>query len=255
MAKKTKKIIVANWKMNPGTLHEAEEIFMGIKKETKGADAKVVICPPFVYMNELKRLFMKDRLSLGAQNVSHEAKGAFTGEISTEMLQTVGADYVIIGHSERRAMGESDELIAKKTAAALRAGLSVILCVGEKERDEQGAYLGLLKKQMSESLAGVPKRYAENLIVAYEPIWAIGKGNEAIDAHGLHQMTIFIRKHLIDIYKGVAASSVRIIYGGSVNPDNAGAMVHEGEVDGLLVGRESLSPERFGLIVKASAKK
>ena len=254
MAKKQKKMVVANWKMNPATLGEAEVIFMGIKKITKNMDAKIVICPPFVYLNSLKQLFIKDKIALGAQDVFNESKGAFTGEISSEMLLSAGATYVIVGHSERRALGESNELIAKKVSAALRAGLTVVLCVGEKERDVHGVYLGFLKTQLSESLAGVSKRYVENLIIAYEPIWAIGKGNEPLDSHGLHQMTIFIRKHLIDIYKGVAGSSVRIIYGGSVNPDNAESMVFEGEVDGLLVGRESLSAERFGEIVKVVSK-
>ena len=254
MAKKRKMIIVGNWKLNPLSLKEAVTIFTGIKKGVKGADTKVVICPPFVYLNELKNFFTKDKIALGSQDVSSEIKGAFTGEISAEMLKTIGATYTIVGHSERRAMGESDEIVAKKATTALKAGLKVIICIGERERDERGAYLGLLKEQITGSLKGVPKKFAENIIVAYEPVWAIGKGKEAMTAHDLHQMTIFIRKNLIDVYNAPTASAISIIYGGSVDVENALTLVKDGEVDGLLVGRESLNPENFVRIVKVVSK-
>jgi len=251
MPKKKKRIVVANWKMNPGTLREAETIFMGIKKETRGAEAKIIVCPPFVYLNELKHFFVKDRLALGVQDIFWEEKGAYTGEISAEMIETVGGSYVIVGHSERRALGETDEMISKKTLAALKAGLTVILCIGEKERDDHGKYLGFLKEQMSASLKSVNRKFADKIIVAYEPIWAIGKGHAAMTPHDLHQMSLFIRKHLIDIYNSAVGSSIPILYGGSVDPDNAASIVNEGEVDGLLVGRESLNPERFGMIARS----
>ncbi len=142
-------------------------------------------------------------------------------------------------------------MVSKKVAASLKAGLDVILCIGEKERDDRGAYLQILKEQLAHSLKGVSKKYADHLIVAYEPIWAVGKGNVAMTPHDLHQMAIFIRKHLIHIYNSVVASSVTIIYGGSVDPLDASSIVYEGEVDGLLVGRESLNAEHFAAIVKA----
>ena len=255
MVKKRRMIVVGNWNLNPPTLKEAENIFMGIKGGIKGVDVRVVICPPFVYLNELKNLFTKEKIALGSQDISSELKGAFTGEISAEMLKNVGAADTIVGHSERRAKGETDADVAKKVAVALKAGLTTIVCVGEKERDERGAYLGLLKEQIVGSLKGVPRKFAGNIIVAYEPVWAIGKGKEAVTAHDLHQMTIFIRKHLIDVYNTAAASEISIIYGGSVDEENAGLLIADGEVDGLLVGRESLNPENFVKIVKAVSNK
>jgi triosephosphate isomerase (TIM) len=251
MAKKKKKLIVANWKMNPLTLAEAENLFMAIKKGTRGSDSKIVVCPPFVYLNELKHFFIKDRIALGAQDVFWEKNGAFTGEISSQMISTVGGSYAIIGHSERRANGETDEMVSKKVQAALKAGLSVILCVGERVRDDHGEYLAFLKNQLAASLSGVTKKYLSKLTIAYEPVWAIGKGHEAMNAHDLHQIVIFIRKTLLSLYKGSVHTEIPIIYGGSVDAENAESMVHEGEVDGLLIGRESLKPESFSEIVKA----
>ena len=144
--------------------------------------------------------------------------------------------------------------MSKKAAAALKAGLTVIVCIGERERDERGAYLGFLKEQIAGSLKGVSRKFVENIVVAYEPVWAIGKGKEAMTAHDLHQMTIFIRKHLIEVYNAVTASSIPILYGGSVDSENASSLITDGEVDGLLVGRESLNPENFAKIVKAISK-
>lgn len=254
MAKKQRMIVIGNWKLNPPTLKEAESIFTGIKNGIKDIDVKVVICPPFVYLNELRGLSTKEKIFLGSQDISSESKGAFTGEISAEMLKNVGATYTIIGHSERRAKGETDADVAKKVAVALKAGLTTIVCIGEKERDERGSYLGFLKEQIVGSLKGVPRKFASNIIIAYEPVWAIGKGKEAVTAHDLHQMTIFIRKHLIDIYNTAAASEISIIYGGSVDEENAELLIADGEVDGLLVGRESLNPENFVKIVKVVEK-
>jgi triosephosphate isomerase (TIM) len=235
---------------NPVTLAEAKNIAKGVRAQSKNYESQVVVCPPFIYLNELKGIVVKDKIALGAQDVYIEPKGAFTGEVSSEMVKAIGVTYVIIGHSERRAMGESNELISKKINAALKVGLSIILCVGEKDRDDHGEYLTHLKEQLSVSLKGVQKKFAGNISIAYEPVWAIGKGHEAMTAHDVHQMSIFIRKHLIHIYNSVAASEIRIIYGGSVDPTNAYAIVHEGEVDGLLVGRDSLSGKDFSAIVK-----
>ncbi len=250
MAKKKRKLVVANWKMNPLSLTEAKQIGKSIRGHSRSFQSKVVICPPFVYLNELKSVIVKDKISLGGQDAFFESKGSFTGEISPEMLKNMGADHVIMGHSERRAMAETSEMVAKKVLAAFKAGLSVILCVGEKERDDHGHYLAFLKEQLSTSLKGVSKKYSAKLSIAYEPIWAIGKGHEAMTPHDVHQMSIFIRKHLIHIYNSVAAGEIKVIYGGSVDSTNAYAIVHEGEVDGLLVGRDSLNAKDFSIIVK-----
>ena len=236
MAKKLRKIVIGNWKLNPADLKEAKAIFSAIKNGVKKSNTKVVICSPFVYLNELKNISTKGAVLLGSQDVSSEIKGAFTGEISAEMLKNIGIGYSIVGHSERRAMGETDEEVSKKLTAALKAGLTVVVCIGERERDDRGAYLGFLKDQIAGSLKNVPRKFAENIIVAYEPIWAIGKGKEAMTAHDLHQMTIFIRKNLIDVYNTVAASVIPIIYGGSVDVENAKSLIVDGEVDGLFAG-------------------
>jgi triosephosphate isomerase len=250
MPKKKKKLIIANWKMNPVTLAEAKSIVRSIKAQAKTYQSQVVICPPSIYLNDLKGTIVKEKVFLGAQDVYSEAKGAFTGEVSPEMLVAIGVSHVILGHSERRAMGETDEVISKKVSAALKAGLSVILCIGEKERDDHGQYLAFLKGQLSASLKGASKKHSAKISIAYEPIWAIGKGHEAMTPHDVHQMSIFIRKHLIHIYNSVAASDIRIVYGGSVDPSNAAAIVHEGGVDGLLIGRDSLNAKDFTSIVQ-----
>lgn len=250
MPKKKKKLVVANWKMNPLSLVEAKSIGKSIKLHSKNFQSQIVICPPFIYLKDLQSLIVKEKIALGAQDIHVEPKGAFTGEISAEMVSGIGASYVIIGHSERRALGETNEFVSKKIAAALRANLAVILCVGEKERDDHGEYLTFLKEEISASLRGISKKFASKISIAYEPIWAIGKGHEAMTPHDIHQMSIFIRKHLIHVYNSVAASEIKIIYGGSVDSGNAYAIVHEGEVDGLLVGRDSLNGKDFSAIVQ-----
>jgi triosephosphate isomerase len=248
--KKTQKLVVANWKMNPQTLKEAKKNFNDFKKQkTVNKNVTTVICPPFQYLYELKKSYRGSKIFFGAQDVSIQKEGSFTGEISNSMIKDMGARFVIAGHSERREMGESSELVAEKALNSLQFGFHVIVCVGEKERDFEGMYLKDLAKQIKDSLEGIPTKLAEKLIIAYEPIWAIGEGKKAMDAKEMHFISLFIRKQLIKIFNKKTAQSVGILYGGSVNSDNAKDFVIEEDVDGLLVGRASLNPFEFSKIV------
>ena len=249
--KKNKVLVVANWKMNPETTEKAKEIFKEAKVSSKFLkNIKVVVCPPFIYLSDLEKN-NDSEVILGAQDMFWEKAGSFTGEISPIMLKKEGENYVIIGHSERRDLGETDEMIAKKVISAVKADLSPILCVGEKERDIHGEYLHFLRKQIISSLGKLPKRFLPKLVIAYEPIWAIGKSEEeAIKPTDLHEMTIFIKKILVEIYGQAVGVIVPILYGGSVNHNNAKDIIVHGQVQGLLVGRESLNLKKFGELLK-----
>lgn len=251
MNHKEKKIIVGNWKMNPSTLAEARRIF-GLAKRTapKIRRAEAVICPPFLYLPALAKLAKNARnISLGVQNLFWETAGSYTGEISPAMVLNLGVRYAIIGHSERRMLGETDLMVSKKATLALKLGLRAIVCIGESTRDEKGEYLGFLKNQIKNSLQGIAGKLLENLIIAYEPVWAIG-GREAMKPDQVEELGIFIRKTLSDIYNQEEAMKMPILYGGSVDAKNAEAIVYQGNVQGLLIGRQSLEPESFRAILE-----
>ncbi|MCU0660073.1 MAG: triose-phosphate isomerase [Candidatus Pacebacteria bacterium] len=244
----TKKVIIANWKMNPQSLTEAKKIVTAITtKVSHFKKVSVIIAPPVIYLESLAKL---QNTTLAGQNLFWEESGAYTGEHSGTMLAKSGATYVIVGHSERRAMGETNEMVNKKVKAALKAGLKPILCIGESVRDEKGDYHTFIKEQIMQSLAGLKKVNLKNVIIAYEPVWAIGKNakREATPAESL-EMSIFIKKVLSDMFGAVATKTVALIYGGSVNTKNAEAFLSDGGVDGVLVGRESLTPLKFIQIV------
>lgn len=251
------KLIVGNWKMYPKTLIEAKEIFAGEKKVARTMNkAKVVICPPHLFVATLAQGALGTKaLAVGAQNVFHEDEGARTGETSPVQVASVGATYVILGHSERRALGESDQLIAQKVVAANKAKLTVILCVGEKSRDEAGSYFNEVRKQLRESLDGFPKDGSKRLVIAYEPIWAIGaKAVRPATPEDFHEMSILIKRHLVEQFGKTSGFRVPILYGGSVDEKNAEGFLKQGGADGLLVGRVSLDPVRFGAIMKLADK-
>jgi len=252
MAAKKVKIIAGNWKMNPTSIGEAKEIFLSIKKQAHNLKrVKTIIFPPFIYLNLLKKLYVEKSIALGGQDVFYENKGAFTGEISPLMIESVGGSYCLIGHSERRALGEASEMVNKKVLAALKAGLNVILCIGEKERDREGQYFLFLKDQITVALLGVQKKYLENIIIAYEPVWAIGKEDkDAMNPKDVNEMGIFIRKILIDHFKTSSAASTPILYGGSVSRLTARDLISIGEIDGLLLGRPSLEGDHFNEILR-----
>ncbi|MDP2593630.1 MAG: triose-phosphate isomerase [bacterium] len=246
-----KKIIVGNWKMNPSDIGKAKEIFVAVKKfAVKLNKIEITVCPPFTFINSLKKMDLAGNVRLGGQNVFSEKYGAYTGEVSILELQSVGADTVIVGHSERRAMGETEEQISKKVFVGREEGFRVILCVGEKTRDDEGSHFGFLEEQIKNSLAKVPKRFLKDVIVAYEPIWAIGKSSKfAIDKSGLEETVLFIRKVINGIYDSESAHGIKVLYGGSVSDKNAAELMSSG-IAGFLVGHESLMPSHFKEIAK-----
>lgn len=254
--KNRKKIVIGNWKMEPQNYKDAKKIFSSfIKKRIKAKNVTVVICPPLVFLSDIAKSYKGNKVFFGAQDVSQKNEGAFTGEIGPEMISATGARFVIVGHSERRTIGESSELVAKKLKNALSSGLHSILCVGESERDESGEHLRFLERQLIESLQGIPKNYLKRLIIAYEPVWTIGKGKKAMVVDDIERTVLFIRKILANIYNKKVAYEISVIYGGSVNSDNANEIIYSGNIDGLLPGRASLNPEEFSRIINEVGRK
>lgn len=246
-----KKIVIGNWKMNPGGMDEAialfEEISAGIKRITS---TRVIVCPPYSFLESLASLYLP-KIDIGAQDCFFSDAGSHTGEISPEMIKSVGGKYVILGHSERRALGDSDDLINKKVKSALASGLKVILCVGESARDESGEYLNYIKNQLVSDLTKIKKDQLKNLLIAYEPIWAIGKDATRSDnPQDVMEVRIFIKKILAEMFSREVGIRVPVIYGGSVETKNCHEYIHEGGVDGLLVGRNSLNAKKFVEIIK-----
>ena len=248
-----KRIIIANWKMAPQTSKEAKKIFERVKtkaKKIKGAD--IVIAPPEIYLS----LFgPSGNLKIGAQDVSAFEQGAWTGEVSAKMLKNLGVSYVLIGHSERRELGESEEMIHEKMYQALSHGLRAVLCVGEKEKNRE-AFPSLVREEIKSALKGIPRRLASRTIIAYEPVWAISShsGGKADSPQNFFEMSIYIRRIVLDIWGKAAALKIPIIYGGSVNSKNAAGFLQAEGGSGLLVGRASLSPEEFNKILDEANK-
>ena len=237
--------------MYPQTVKEASAKFNAIKKIAGTLrNVQTVVCPPHVFVGDLRKSVTGHRCVLGAQNAWIDSEGAYTGEISPAMIASLSLPYVIIGHSERRAMGETDELVNKKIIAALKAGLTVVLCVGEHERDADGEYLKFISAQLVADLKNIQKKDLEKIIVAYEPIWAIGKNAlRAATPEDAHEVTILIKKTLADL-SGASAEDLAVLYGGSVDAKNAGEFLMKSGVVGLLVGRASLDIEVFTEILK-----
>jgi triosephosphate isomerase len=247
----SKKYIIANWKMNPLNIDSAVSLFKKVKNNIhKFPNVKTIICPPFVYLDKLSSSVLKSKIYLGAQDSFYENNGSFTGEISPYQIKDLGGEYVILGHSERRALGESNEIVNKKLKTAISAGLNVILCIGENDRDERGEYLHFIEEEIKESLKGLSKNNLSKVIIAYEPIWAIGKSkNEAMKPSDLHQMKLFILKILRNMYDA-SVMKISIIYGGASAPQNVEELIKGGEVDGLLVGHQSLLAQNFLEIIE-----
>jgi triosephosphate isomerase (TIM) len=247
----TKRLVVGNWKMNPATLAEGKKIIQMYRRVAPTlAQTDLVACPSFVFVPACVSKKNPDCIAIGAQTVSFHEAGAHTGEVSASMLKDVGAEYVIIGHSEERAAGDTDEIISKRVQAALIAGLKPIVCVGEHVRDEAGAYLETLKNQIKNSFADVPKNQAKNIVLAYEPVWAIG-AKEAMIATQIYEMSLFVKKSFSEVFGHDPAMKAPVLYGGSVNFRNAADIISIGKVDGLLVGRESVNLAGFPDLVRA----
>ncbi|NDC30940.1 MAG: triose-phosphate isomerase [Bacteroidetes bacterium] len=252
-----KKIIAGNWKMNK-TFDEGmglvSEISNMLKDEYHG-NAEVIIIPPFVHINAISRMVINDRnLSVGAQNCSNHVSGAYTGEVSAAMLKSCGANYVIIGHSERRQyFGEHNDWLAKKVDAVLAEGLSPIYCCGETlEERESNKHFDVLKSQVSEALFHLSTEQMSNVFVAYEPVWAIGTGKTASTAQA-QEVHAFIRTLLKDKFGADVSDNITIQYGGSVKADNAKELFSAPDIDGALVGGAALQSRSFVDIVKAMA--
>ncbi len=241
--------IAANWKMHK-TVSETEEYIKNFLPLVKNVeDRDIVLCVPFTVLYVASKLLYSSNVKLGAQNMYIEEKGAYTGEISPVMLKDVGCSYVILGHSERRKyFGETDDFINKKVLVALKYGLIPIVCVGEtlKEREE-GKTFEVLEEQVKNSLANLSNADAEKIIIAYEPVWAIGTGKNATPQQA-QEAHSFIRKEFSKMY-GEAAENVRILYGGSITPENFKGIMEQPDVDGGLVGGASLDYEKFSKIV------
>lgn len=245
----SKMIVIGNWKMNPLSLKEAEKLFTNISKSISNTKkTEVVICPPFLYLEKLKKISKK--VLLGAQDSFWEDSGAYTGEISGEMLYSIGVRYVIVGHSERRVMGENNQDVNKKIKALIKSGITPVVCIGEVKRDENHEYLNFIKTQIDECLNGVSKNSLSKIIIAYEPVWAIGLGASPATSEEFREMNIFIKKILSDKFGAKELSNIRVIYGGSVDGKNAGDFIKEGHADGFLPGRASLDPKKLSEIIK-----
>ncbi len=247
------KLIIGNWKMFPRTAGEAKGIAGAIKKTAmKMKHTRTVLCVPSPYLALLTKLASGTKFTIGAQNAYWEDEGAHTGEVSPPMLRSIGATQVILGHSERRAMGETDNDVAKKAILAAKHGLTIVLCVGEKARDEHVQYFRKVKEELLGSLLGFPRSRTKQLIVAYEPIWAIGKDAlRPATTKDCEEMVIHIRRTLVEIFGKTSGFAIPVLYGGSVDETNAGGYMKEGKADGLLVGRASLDPVRFSAIIQA----
>ncbi len=254
---KIKKIlIVANWKMNPDSVDKAKSLLKNTRESVKGLkNIKVIICPPFVYLSDLEKMLKlsSEEIILGAQDMFWEKGGSYTGEISSKMLKE--ESYVILGHSERRDLGETDEMVSKKIMAAIKAGLTPILCIGEGVRDIHGEYLHFLRSQIVNSLKKISKSFLAKIIIAYEPVWAVGKkSKEAMKPDDVYEMSIFIKKVLVEIYGQLSNISIPILYGGSVNYKNAQDLIVQGKIQGLLIGRDSLDIRKFKQLLENVGK-
>jgi len=249
-----KTVIAGNWKMN-NDLKESEKLIVDLKNllQNEKPNCDVIVCPPYTSLSEASKLLKGSQIKLGAQNMHFEENGAFTGEVSASMLKSVGCEYVILGHSERRHIfGESNEIINKKIKKALSAGLKPIFCVGELlEERESGTTNDVVKKQILKGLAEISADDMKNIIVAYEPVWAIGTGKTASPAQA-QEVHEFIRDLIEITYSLEIANDLVIQYGGSVKPDNAKELISQKDIDGALVGGACLKADSFMGIIKGA---
>ncbi|USB33483.1 triose-phosphate isomerase [Paenibacillus sp. YPG26] len=245
-------IIAGNWKMFK-TVSEAKTFFEDIKGKAEVEGVESVICAPYTNLPALVEAAKGTSIKIGAQNLHFEDEGAFTGEISGGMLKELGVDYVIIGHSERRAyFGETDEIVNKKVHAAFKHGITPIPCVGEKlEEREAGQTKDVVKVQTEAALQGLSAEQAAQVVIAYEPIWAIGTGKSST-SQDANEVTSYIRSIVADLYDESVASKVRIQYGGSVKPENVKEYLGQSDIDGALVGGASLQPASYIALVEGA---
>lgn len=239
------RLIVLNWKMYPDSLKGARHLFKETVKVLKTVrGVRTVVCPPAPYLHELAGRYRGKAVSFGAQGVHGELRGAHTGEISVLMLKDARVRFVIVGHSERRAIGETDEMVAGKVGTAVRAGVTPIICIGEQVRSDSGEHFVFIKNQLLQATSLLAKEELKKVVIAYEPIWAIGKSaQDALTPALMHEMSIYIRKVLAEKFGREFIENVPILYGGSVEPKNSGALMHGGDISGFLIGHTSLDPQ------------
>ena len=249
-----KAVIAGNWKMN-NTPAQAAALIEEMKPLVAGADCEVVLCVPYVDIPAALEAAKGSNIRIGAENVHFKEKGAYTGEISAEMLTALGVEYVVIGHSERRQyFGETDQTVNLRSLAALNAGLKAIICVGETlEQRELGYTETLLKYQTKMALTNVTKEQLKNVVIAYEPVWAIGTGVVATDDQA-NEGNKFVRDAIAEVYGQDVADTVTVQYGGSMNAKNAEGLLDKEHVDGGLIGGASLKAADFSVIVKAASR-
>jgi triosephosphate isomerase len=248
-----KPILIANWKNNPSSQKEAADLLTSLsRKSALFKKISLFIAPPYTYFESVSKK-SKSFASLATQDIFFTAEGPHTGSVTPDILKSFGVKLAIIGHSERRALGETNEVVATKLKTAFMSGIVPLLCIGENARDEEGNHLQFIQDQLKFSLEGIRRKEdAEKLIIAYEPVWAIGKrATEAMSPTELAEMVIFIKKALTDIFGREAADVIPVLYGGSVDNTNAEPLYKETGIRGFLVGRASLKAKEFCDIAQA----
>ena len=244
------KLIIANWKAYITSKKAAKELVADIIKQKISKEVELVLCPPAVFLADLQKSRSK-KFSFGLQNIFWERRGAYTGETTLDMLDDFPARYVILGHSERRThLGETDEIVNRKIKAVLTAGLKAVLCVGEREREDQKSVPAVVGEQVKRSLAGINPIQLKDLVVAYEPVWAIGTG--APDTpHDALSAAIYIRKVISEMYGSKVGAGIKVLYGGSVNAANVADFINQEGIDGVLIGKASTDKKEFIQILKS----
>jgi triosephosphate isomerase len=246
-----KVLIIGNWKMNPQTEKEAITLAKAYKDLEYSKEIQLACAVPIPFIPAVKKVLGKSKIALGLQNFTADKSGAHTGEIAFSMVSHLKPEFALIGHSERRAMGETDEAVNQKILAALKNKITPVLCIGEKERDEHGFFLRTIEEQLKSNLAGVPRTAFARIIIAYEPIWAIGShALRETTPEEVREMVIYIKKTLSDI-SGISTKDMpAIIYGGSVNELN-GRLYLDAGADGLLPGHMSLEPKKMQKLIQS----
>ncbi len=243
-------LIVANWKAYVEELAKAKKLFAVSKKLVKETRIDIVLAPPATFLGALA-VRNKSKVAFAAQDISVTTGGAQTGEATAQAYTAVGATYAIVGHSERRASGDTDAVVAKKLLHALAHGLVPILCVGESERDGEGRYLSVVREKLTLAIGSLAPKDRAKVIIAYEPLWAIGRDAEhSIGSNDLTEMVLYIRKVLAELLPGKSSQNSLVLYGGSVEPSNIRDLAASSSVDGFLIGHASVDPHTFALLVK-----
>jgi triosephosphate isomerase len=236
--------------MNPATFRDAKKLFDATRKAAeKARTASVIAAPPAIFLRELSARYRGSKVSFAVQHAHYEAGGAHTGDLSLAQAKDARAKYAIIGHAERRSLGETDDDARKKVASALALKITPILCVGESSRTDEGEQYDVIREQLRIGLADVAASSLSRVLLVYEPLWTIGKAS-AMDPREMHQMAIFMRKCVVESH-GEGGRSLKILYGGSVDEKNAATMFREGDVLGFLVGRASIDPKKFPALLEA----